>query len=378
MTGFRAALADGDHWGLAAKSCLQRLGPLPNDANLGFVYVTEGFADALSSIIVFLKETTSVGYWLGGVGYGLFGPDGETRDGETRDEGSIAVMVGAVDATAIRPFSCFDPADPASFLTEHGAWLANRTGVTALVHGNPHAPQIAEAVAGLSNAGKAFLIGGLTAEGETAAEAGGAATNIPLSGLLMSDGIPLATGLTQGCTPIGGDHRITEVVDNVIMQLDGLPALSTLKAEAGDIIARDLQRAAGYIHVASPVVGSDQSDYVVRGLLAIDPSHGWLAIGDELAVGDRLLFVRRDPEGARKDLRRMLESLARRLAGRKIRGGVYISCVSRSPHLFGEAGLESETIHGILGDFPMVGFAANGEICHDRLYNFTGVLALFL
>ncbi len=200
----------------------------------------------------------------------------------------------------------------------------------------------------------------------------------PLSGLLMGDAIALATGLTQGCTPIGGNHRVTEALDNVIMQLDGAPALQTLKAEAGDIIARDLARAAGYIHVAQPIEGSDQPDYVVRGLLAIDPGHGWLAIGDELAVGERLLFVRRDPGAAQKDLQRMLDGLARRLDGRPIWGGVYVSCVARGPHLFGEAGRESEMIRETLGDFPLVGFSASGEICHDRLYNFTGVLALFL
>lgn len=373
MTSFRAASADGAHWGLAAKSCLQQMGPLPIGANLGFVYVTEGFVDALSSIIIFLRETTSVDQWLGGVGYGVFGPEGETRGGS-----ALAIMIGDVDAEAIRPFSSFDPADHAGFLAEHGSWLAGQTAITALVHGNPRTPQIAEAVADLALTGNAFLVGGLTADGEAPAQVCGRVGDAPLSGILMGDGIALATGLTQGCTPIGGNHRVTEAVDNVIMQLDGVPALQTLKAEAGDIIARDLKRAAGYIHVAQPVEGSDQPDYVVRGLLAIDPGHGWLAVGDEMAVGEKMLFVRRDARAAQKDLRRMLDGLARRLAGREIRGGVYVSCVGRGPHLFGENGLESDMIREILGDFPMVGFSASGEICHDRLYNFTGVLALFL
>ena len=35
-------------------------------------------------------------------------------------------------------------------------------------------------------------------------------------------------------------------------------------------------------------------------------------------------------------------------------------------------------IRDALGDFPLVGFSAGGEICHDRLYTYTGVLALFL
>ena len=31
-----------------------------------------------------------------------------------------------------------------------------------------------------------------------------------------------------------------------------------------------------------------------------------------------------------------------------------------------------------LGDFPLVGFFCNGEISHNRLYGYTGVLTLFL
>ncbi|MGB5307168.1 MAG: histidine kinase, partial [Gammaproteobacteria bacterium] len=31
-----------------------------------------------------------------------------------------------------------------------------------------------------------------------------------------------------------------------------------------------------------------------------------------------------------------------------------------------------------LGEFPLVGFFANGEISHNLLYGYTGVLTLFL
>ena len=31
-----------------------------------------------------------------------------------------------------------------------------------------------------------------------------------------------------------------------------------------------------------------------------------------------------------------------------------------------------------MGDFPLVGFYGNGEISSNRLYGYTGVLALFL
>jgi small ligand-binding sensory domain FIST len=45
--------------------------------------------------------------------------------------------------------------------------------------------------------------------------------------------------------------------------------------------------------------------------------------------------------------------------------------------MFGTPNSELGLISDALGDFPLVGFFANGEISHDRLYGYTGVLTLF-
>ena len=54
-----------------------------------------------------------------------------------------------------------------------------------------------------------------------------------------------------------------------------------------------------------------------------------------------------------------------------------MSCVARGVSLFGEEGIETNVIRETLGEFPLVGFFANGEISRDRLYGHTGVLTLF-
>ena len=111
--------------------------------------------------------------------------------------------------------------------------------------------------------------------------------------------------------------------------------------------------------------------------VGIDPERGWLAVGGEVETGDRLLFVRRDPAGAEQDLGRMVSELAGRLPG-PARGGLYFSCVARGPSLFGREGREMEIVGEALGDVPIVGFFGQGEISNNRLYGYTGVLALFL
>ena len=83
---------------------------------------------------------------------------------------------------------------------------------------------------------------------------------------------------------------------------------------------------------------------------------------------------------ARQDLIRMTTELREEIEseGHTIRGGIYVSCVARGEALFGDAGLEMDLIKANLGEFPLVGFYANGEIARDTLYGYTGVLTLFI
>jgi small ligand-binding sensory domain FIST len=74
---------------------------------------------------------------------------------------------------------------------------------------------------------------------------------------------------------------------------------------------------------------------------------------------------------------RMLSDLGKR-AGGQIKAGLYYSCLGRGRNQFGDDSEELKMIRDLLGDFPLVGFFANGEISHNRLYGYTGVLTLFV
>jgi small ligand-binding sensory domain FIST len=115
----------------------------------------------------------------------------------------------------------------------------------------------------------------------------------------------------------------------------------------------------------------------VRNIIGIDPDSGVVAIAAALSPGDRLMFCRRDREAAQDDLARMLTRLKARLDAPP-RGALYVSCLARGPNLFGPGSAEAKMIQQMLGPVPLIGFFANGEICHDRLYTHTGVLTLFV
>lgn len=370
MSGrFGSAVGEGRDWSDAAKNCLKALPPV-GGANIGFIYVTDRLADQLGSIVTLFRGVTGVDFWVGTTGLGVCGTGIEVFD-----RPAVAAMLGTLPADGFRAIPHLtDGLGPLE--ANAGAWMAAHPPVLSLVHADPRTPNLAEIVGDLAERA-GFLVGGLaSSRGEFPLAAGKVAEG-GISGVVFSADVPVATALTQGCSPIGPARTVTEAQGNVVMAIDGRPALEVFKEDIGELLARDLRRVAGYIFAALPIPGADTGDYLVRNLTGIDPRRGWLAIGDLVEPGRQLMFCRRDRAAALHDLERMLGQLKRRLDGPP-RGAVYVSCVARGPNLFGTESEELRTIQNAIGDVPLAGFFANGEISNNRLYGYTGVLTLFL
>jgi small ligand-binding sensory domain FIST len=371
--GFTAAVAVGDPANLP-EQCIAKM-PQTDGATLGILYTTEPAAPALPELVRALAEHTGIRSWIGGVGLGVC-----SAETEVFDQAAAVVMTAALPPDKFRIFSATD--DPGSDLPRrHAAWIEACQPVLALVHADPRCPDLPRAAIDVAAASGAFLVGGLVSHrcaspllAQTSGEDSLGSNGV--AGLMLAPAIAVATGLTQGCMPIGPVHRIDEARDNIVMVIDGRPASTVFTEDIGPDLARDLRRVGGVIFAGLPVAGSDTGDYLVRNLLAIDPGRGWLVLGAEVAAGDAVLFCRRDPESARRDMARMVQQLAGRISGPP-KAGIYVSCVARGAALFGDAAVETRLIRESLGDFPLIGFFANGEISRDRLYGHTGVLTLF-
>ena len=371
---FAAAFAAGEPASFV-RECLAQL-PGPDDgATLGIIYISEPAAPMLGSLVRELAAGTGIASWVGGVGLGVC-----AAGQEVYDRPAVAVMTAAVPSDSFRLFGATD--DPAKDLPrQHARWIETTQPTLALVHADPRCTDLMQAAIDTASASGAFLVGGLVSHRCAAPlVAGGSGPDAlgkaGISGLLLGPEVAVATALTQGCVPIGPVRRVDEARDNVVMAIDGRPALSVFYDDIGPDLARDPRTLGGVIFAGLPVPGSDTGDYLVRNLLALDPRQGWIVLGAEVAPGEPIVFCRRDPDSARADLVRMLKQLSGRLTGPP-KAGIYVSCIARGVALFGEPGVETGLIRETLGDFPLIGFFANGEISRDRLYGHTGVLTLF-
>ncbi|RZL82296.1 MAG: hypothetical protein EOP76_22715, partial [Variovorax sp.] len=295
---------------------------------------------------------------------------------------------------------------------------------TALVHADAETPDLPELIGDLAiRTDTGYLFGGL-ASGRAGAlqfaiggngniKGHGAAGGVfsgGLSGVVFGEGVRLVSRVTQGCQPISREREITSADGNVLLTLDGRPALDVLLEELKVSLeqpqeAIDAVRATliGLVDAGSDGVrrtGDLGADVLVRHIIGLDPTRRGIAIADQAEAGMRMSFCRRNAQAARADLMRIcaeireelepeeqtLETATAIAAGeaeraphpaRRIAGAVYVSCSGRGGPHFGAPGAELQIVRHGLGDVPLVGFFAGGEIARHHLYGYTGVLTVF-
>ena len=353
------------------EECLSQIGTIPKEANFGFIYATDSLTTTLDMIVTTLKRRTGIEHWTGTVGVGV-----SAMGQEYYEEPALAIMIATFPETAFRtvPLQRFNVD---SFIDATDEWLKKDDFYFGILHGDPSNPDTPALISTLAeHVPSAFFVGGLTSSHHGNPQIADSVTEGGISGVLFSSDVTVVTGHTQGCTPIDAKHVITACEQNVILKLDDRPALEVFMEDVGEVIARDLQRIAGYIFVGLPIPGSDTGDYLVRNLVGIDPGQQFIAVGEILKEGSEIMFCRRDGNTAQKDMLRMLVDIKKRMPDTP-RGAVYYSCTARGRYQFGENSEELKLIRDELGDFPLVGFFANGEIFHNRLYGYTGVLTIF-
>ena len=413
MTVFSYAHATHPQWAMACTLVLAQLrGQMSSSLHavtptLALLYITDHYADQAQDILDHLSaELPSVTDWSGTVGVGI-----AANNVEYFDEPALAVMLLDLPSDQYRVFSGVSPLG------------LGFEAHTALVHADGETADLSELLTEMAaRTDTGYLFGGLcssrsrnvqfalAADGTVSGQ--GRSSGVlsgGLSGVAFGPDVALISRVTQGCKPISPTHVITESKTNVVLQLDGEPALDVLLRDL-DISLDEPQQALQTVRntlvgLARPPTGSDSAavrktgnfgnDVLVRHIIGLDPGHGGVALSEYAHVGGQLAFCQRNMQAARADLTRICaeireelspeEELAPELGGapasaggqRAIAGAIYVSCTGRGGPHFGGPSAEMQIVRRALGDVPLVGFFGNGEIAHEHLYGFTGVLTVF-
>jgi small ligand-binding sensory domain FIST len=422
MKLFPYAHATHPQWRMAAALVLAQLRAqmaLPAHAaapSLGLLYITDHYATQAQAILDHLSaELPEVTDWSGTVGVGI-----ASNNVEYIDEPALAVMLCDLSPDQFRVFSGVAPL-PAS-----GAEPSGFVAHTALLHADPGAHDLGELIAEVAErtqSGYVFggLVGSRSASVQFAASSSGqlrgqgavgGVFSGGISGVAFGSDVELISRVTQGAQPIHRDHAITALDGNLVLELDGEPALEVLLRELGVSLSQPQQamerlrrtlvgltlpqhRQADAI---GPLLARGQfgSEVMVRHIIGLDPARRGVAIAERPPLGARLAFCERHAHAARADLVRVCSEIREELepetlgmasgpmvadaapaAPRRMLGAVYVSCSGRGGLHFGAPSAEMQIVRRALGDVPLVGYFAGGEIAHQQLYGYTGVLTVF-
>ena len=383
---------------------------------LALLYITDHYADQAQGILDYLSaEMPEITDWSGTVGLGI-----AANNVEYFDEPALAVMLCELPTDQYRVFSGVAPLG------------LGFEAHTALIHADPGTPDLDELIKEMAaRTASGYLFGGLSfsrskpvqfAVGGNGNISGqGAASGVfsgGLSGVAFGAGVNLVSRVTQGCLPLSKAHQVTAADGNLVTQLDGEPAMDVLLRELKVSLDHPeqaltalratlvgLMRPAGSGGSAGDAVavsrtGNFGNDVLVRHLIGLDTAQRGVAVSDQLEVGMQLAFCQRNAQAARADLIRVCAEIREELEpqelpletatalmsseaesaphpARGIAGAIYVSCSGRGGPHFGSPSAELQIVRRALGDVPLVGFFAGGEIAHHHLYGYTGVLTVF-
>jgi small ligand-binding sensory domain FIST len=205
-----------------------------------------------------------------------------------------------------------------------------------------------------------------------------------VSGLRLGGKFRHAIGVTQGCRPLGEPLRVTRAHENLILELDGRPALDVLRERAPAGLLDDLSWAFNFLFVGllpePDEAATASGEYLVRNIISADPDTGVLGIADRVGEGQHIVFAHREARAAEADLRRMLEGISPERTGLEYRFGLYFNCLARGRSLYEAEGVDTALLQQALPGVPLLGFFCNAEIGPlrglNQLFTYTGVLLL--
>lgn len=419
MRLFPHAHATHPQWPMAAALVLAQLRgqmALPQYANsptLALLYITDHYAAHADAILEHLSgELPLVTDWSGTVGIGI-----AANNVEYFDEPALAVMLLDIPADQYRVFSGVAPLG------------LGFEAHTALVHADGSTFDLGELVhemAGRTSAG--YVFGGLSssrtrsvqfavaADGNLSGHGGASGVfSGGLSGVAFSEEVAVISRVTQGCSPVSPARRITGADRNLVVSLDGEPALDVLLADLQislDQPEHALEAVRATLVALAPAdsaeptgmvrrTGNLGSEVTVRHIIGLDPGRRGIAVSEQVQVGAQFALCRRDREAARMDVMRIGAEIREELEpqemslelaaalhadeaqaaphpARQIAGAIYVSCSGRGGPHFGAPSAEMQIVRRALGDVPLVGFFADGEIAGAQLYGYTGILTVFV
>lgn len=348
-------------------------------------FVTAEHAQRLPSLLSTLAASAGTPYLCGCSAAGVLAEGVEVEEGP-----ALAVLAVVSDRVRATPFLFHDDGDlglTAGIRIGQRLSGSRATEDLVLLWPDPHRVRpdrllqgLDAALPGVPVAGGAASQGG--GEGGTFQFCGAEAARGAVAGIRLGGQFRHQVDLTQGCRPLSEPLVVTRSHENLILEVEGQPALEVLRQRA----PADMLESGGWMHqlfvglLPDAEAGGHPGAYLIRAIVAADADTGVLAVADDIEEGQNILFALREPRSARSNLEQMVERVRSRQGDLSHRFGLYFNCLGRGRSLYGKEGVDAAILQEAFPGLPLLGFSCNAEIAPlhgaNHLLTYTGVLVL--
>ena len=357
--------------------------------DLAVVFISHHHGTAIETVGPKIAQATGARIVIGCTGEGIVGATKEIERGA-----AVSLFAGVLPATELRPFSVQAvqvAENQIGFTGLPEAQDVKRASVLLLA--DPFTFPAAEYLEAVNQ-----KMPGLPIVGGMASGGSGPGQNLLVTekgvvesgavGLVVEGAVEVCAIVSQGCRPVGKPWVITACKDNLIQKMGGKTAVQVLMETLQGIPEpdRNLLQARPFLGMAVDPTKStfERGDFVVRGLMGIEPQQGAIAVAESgLHAGQTVQFLVRDAASAGEDLTTLMKDrVGPRSAGSASEGALLFSCNGRGTRMFPTPNHDIACVQSAFEKIvPASGFFAMGEIGpvggRNFLHGFTASVAVF-
>jgi len=384
---FSNALITTANWSKeVAKSCQALIADIVVSPDIAIVFVSPHFADEFQEIADAIQETLQPIKMIGCVGDSIVSGDREI-------EGDPAITIWAAalpDTTIATAHLLLERVPDGGFIsgTEELPLeqITEREESALIVLGEPFSfptdlllSQLAADYPELRVLGG--MASGFHQPDKNLVLVNGSVHSAGAAGLLIDGGVKVHSVVSQGCRPIGDRLVVTKVERNLVLELGGKPAMKVLEEMFSRLPTSDHDLMSKGFFLGR-VISEYQDDYemgdfLIRNVMGMDNERGAVVVNDYFKVGQTVQFQVRDEESASNELRQLLK----KPEPTEVKGGLIFTCNGRGTRLFAEPDHDAGVIKETVGEIPLAGFFAQGEIGpvggENHMHGYTASVVLF-
>ena len=333
--------------------------------DLAIVFLGAQHVSAAAAVAGVLKQRLEPGCLIGASAHGVITSEHEVETGP-----GLTVIAARMPGVTLHPFVLTsdmwaeDEMDAAAFVRAApgvtGAELVMLLGdpftldvERVLETFHRHAPGL-RVIGGMASAGGRPGSNALILNDWNAPEGG---VGLAFKGALRADVI-----VSQGCRPVGPPLEVTRAEGNVVIELDGQPALERAEQVLRSLSPVERERLGRGLYIGRPARAgaTGRGDYLIRNLLGADRERGVIAIGDRVAEREKLRIHVRDAGTAKEDLELLLSPQA---FDTPASAALVFACNGRGRGLYGRPDGDISILRESLGTtLPAAGMFCAGEV----------------